>query len=227
MLHSIRNHAAWLLPLLAMLLITPFTPALDLQLSHYFYDPAHAFPQSTFTSFMFVYGLLPAQLTFIIAAIILFLASFFKKWKKWQKPALVLVLTLAIGSGLIVHVLLKDEWGRPRPRQVIEFGGSQPFRPYYSPNFFHQPEPSKSFPCGHCTMGFFFFAAALVAKRTGHRTLFWLSLILALGLGLTLSYARITQGGHFLSDTLVGALIMWLTAYFCDQMIYAKAERET
>lgn len=224
MLSMFKSHYPWLLPLAAMLVITPFTPFLDLALSHYFYDPAHAFVDSPFRTFMYTYGVLPAQITFIAAGVLLFLSSFFKRWKRWYKSSLAIVLTLAIGAGLISHLVFKDHWGRPRPRQVIEFGGHQEFRPYYSPNLLHQPEPSKSFPCGHCTMGFFFFSLALVARRFGNRPLFWLAIAMALGLGITLSETRIAQGGHFLSDTIASALIMWLTAYACDRLIFATKE---
>ena len=218
----IKANGAWLIPLLAMAIFTPFSPAIDLAVSKYFYDPVKGFSDSKFYSFMYTYGLIPAQLTFMTAAVLLFLSSFFSRWKKWQPASLVLVLTLAIGAGLIAHVMLKDHWGRPRPRQVVEFGGNQQFRPYYSPNFSDQPEPSKSFSCGHCTMGFYFFSLALVARRIGSRSLYIAGIILAIVLGGALSLTRIAQGGHFLSDTLASALIMWLTAYFCDKLVFSS-----
>lgn len=216
---------AWLWPLLFLLVITPFTYDLDLAISNFFFQPSQSFSSNIFFSFLYNYGLIPAQLVFFIAAIVLFLACFFKKWKKWHAPALVLVLSLLIGGGLIVHEILKDHWGRPRPKQTVEFGGTQPFRPFYKPNILHQPEPSKSFPCGHCTMGFYFFSLALVAKRLNYKKTFWISLVIALGLGISLSLARIAQGGHFFSDTLVSAIIMWLSAYLCDYWVFPQKTR--
>ena len=210
------HQRAWLWPILAFLLITPFTPYLDLTISHYFYLPSKNFSSNPFYTFLYNYGVIPAQLLFCFSVFVLFLAWFKKKWKKWQIPALVLVISLLIGAGLIVHEVFKEHWGRPRPKQVVDFGGQQPFRPYYKPNFFHQPEPSKSFSCGHCTMGFYFFSLALVARRLHYQKVFWASLLLAFALGVSLSLARIAQGGHFFSDTLVSALVMWLTAYACN-----------
>ena len=206
---------AWLWPLLALAIITPFTSHLDLAITNYFYQPSQSFPSNPFYNILYNYGLIPGQLLFSISATTLFLSWIFKKWKAWHTPALILTLTLLIGSGLIVHKLFKEQWGRPRPKQVIEFGGSQPFRPYYEPNFFNQPEPSKGFSCGHCTMGFYFFALALVARRLNYMKTFWAALILAFALGISLSLARIAQGGHFFSDTLVSAIVMWITAYLC------------
>jgi len=198
-------------PLIIFLLIAPFTPWLDMAISGYFFH-GH-FQSNAFLSFMFDYGILPAWAAVFISVIL---------WKKWRKAAYVLVLTLAIGSGLIVNVILKDHWGRPRPMQVVEFGGKQAFRPFYEPNFFHQPEPSKSFPCGHCSMGFFFFALALVARRHQCRSLYYGGMALALGLGILLSVVRIAQGGHFFSDALASALIMWYTAVILTAWIYRE-----
>jgi len=174
---------AWLWPILFVIFITPFTPYLDLAITHYFYNPTHSFPGNAFYDFLYIYGLLPAQLLFVTAA-----------------------------------------FYRPRPKQVIEFGGIQEFRPFYQPNFFHQPEPSKSFTCGHCTMGFYFFALALVVRRLNYRKTFWITLMFAFALGIALSLARIGQGGHFFSDTLISALIMWLTAYACDRWLTPQIE---
>lgn len=209
----LQRHAPWLLPLLCLLLITPWISQWDLQISNYFYMPGKGFSQLPHFHWIFTYGPWPG-LTLSIGSFALFLLSYgMTSLKRWRNPALLLTLTMAIGSGLIVHVLLKDHWGRPRPKQIEQFGGKQQFRPYYRPNFFEQKEPAKSFPCGHCSTGFYFFALALIAKRSGNKRLFYSTLLLALLLGAGLSLARIAQGGHFLSDVLISGLIMWLTAY--------------
>lgn len=223
------QYAKLWLPILLMIMIAPFTPWLDLSIARYFYriggPDGHQFVSNDFTYFMYEYGTIPAWITIGIASIAFLLSYCFRRWQKWRSPALVLLLTIAIGAGFITHALLKEHWGRPRPKQVEEFGGMQPFRPFYQPNFNHQPEPSKSFVCGHCTMGFFFFALTLVGRRLEDKRLFWLGIGLAIVLGVALSLARMAQGGHFLSDTLMSALIMWLTALMCDWLIYSKAER--
>lgn len=219
------RHGAWLWPIIVMAIITPFTPAIDLAMARHFYQPGHGFSSNGFYAFFYNYGFWPADILFVLSAGMLIMSFLSPRYKDWRRPALTLFLTFAIGAGLIVHGLLKDHWGRPRPKQTIEFGGTQPFRPYYEPNFFHQPQPSKSFPCGHGSTGFYFFALALVGRRIGNRTLFWSGLFVAIVLGFLLSLTRIAQGGHFFSDALMSALIMWLTAYFCDKWIYADARR--
>lgn len=224
----IKKHFTSLWPLFLTLLITPFTPWMDLEISRYFYllnpDPEKQFFSNAFFDAVFIYGPLPALLLSTLAAITLIGSYCFSYLKKWRAPSLMLVLTMAIGAGILVHVLLKDHWGRPRPKQVIEFGGIQPFRPYYEPNFFHQPQPSKSFPCGHCTMGFYFFAVALLGKRFKSQWLYYTGMAIALIFGGILSLTRIAQGGHFFTDVVFSALIMWYTALIVDDFVFNKSQ---
>lgn len=220
------KYKQWLIPVLLMLLISPFTPWLDLKITEIFYKPdpygIDHFKSGPFFDFLFNYGIYPAWIV-TFAALGALIASYLgDRFKKWRNPALVAVLTLAIGAGFLTHLVLKDHWGRPRPKQVVEFGGSQQFRPFYSPNFFKQPEPSKSFPCGHCSMGFFFFALALIGKRLNNHVLEWAGWVSAFGLGGLLGLARIMQGAHFFSDVLMSAVILWLSALFADWLVYEK-----
>ncbi|MBA3816193.1 MAG: phosphatase PAP2 family protein [Parachlamydiaceae bacterium] len=231
-----QKNAGWLLPLIAMAILAPFTPDMDLVISHYFYSSDTGFTNNAFFTFLFNYGPLPAQITAALATMVLIISCLpdkFKfssfnisKFKAWRRPAACLVLTMAIGAGLIVHAILKDHWGRPRPKQTTEFAGTQIFRPFYEPNILKQPEPSKSFSCGHCSMGFYFFALAFVGRRLHSKALFLTGMSLAILLGILLSLTRIAQGGHFFSDTLATALIMWLTAYVCDRWLYSKITSE-
>lgn len=208
----------WLLPLGALLIFTPFSGSVDLAIERFFYREGH-FALNPTTDFFYNWGIVPAQ--FIgAAALITFLLSYvWQKAKPYRTSALYLILTLAVGAGFIVHTLLKDQWGRPRPKQVAEFGGEQAFRPYYSPNFFNQPEPSRSFPCGHCTMGFFFFAVGFLCSRYGYRKWAYANFAFAATLGSALGLSRMAQGGHFLTDVLVSALILWLTAYALKELL--------
>ncbi len=215
-----KKYRLWILPLLAMLLITPFTPWIDQTIAAYFY--AHNGADSSLFQFLYVWALLPGQILAGLAIVIYGLSFLNKKVKHLRPHALYLILTLAVGSGLITHVFLKDQWGRPRPRQVTEYGGEQHFRPFWKPNFTNQPEPSKSFPCGHCTMGFYFFAIYFIGRRLNKKWLSQSGLILASGIGISLGIARMGQGGHFFSDVCVSALIMWLSAYAFDWLIYEE-----
>lgn len=218
-----RQHLLWVVPTILFILLTPFTPWLDLSLSQAnFSEQTGTFRSGPFLDFMYHRALLPGQLLIAGSLIGLLLSYTLRRFRTWRKPALFLVLALAIGAGFITHAVLKDHWGRPRPKQVIAFGGMQEFRPIWKPNFTHQPEPSKSFPCGHCSMGFAFFAFYFLGKRLRKPWLSLLGLSMALILGVGLGITRIAQGGHFFSDVVATALIMWLTAYVFDWVIFEE-----
>jgi len=221
----IKVHAKWLIPLLLMLLITPFSAYIDLNLSRRFYDQdTQQFSQTQWSTFIYTYGLLPGKFAIFSSFAGVLLSYVFPSFKGCRRDALFVFLTILVGAGVITQAFFKDHWGRPRPRQVIEFGGKQKFRPYYSPNFFKQPEPSKSFPSGHCAMGFLFFSVVIVAYRRNKKCMLFLTLTLTLLLSGALGYARIAQGGHFFSDVIMSGLIMWFTAIILETLIFEKQQ---
>jgi membrane-associated PAP2 superfamily phosphatase len=65
-------------------------------------------------------------------------------------------------------------------------------------------------------MGFYFFSLYFLGKRIEKKWLMWWGIFLAFFLGTLLSWARMAQGGHFLSDNIVSLLIMAGTAYVLD-----------
>jgi membrane-associated PAP2 superfamily phosphatase len=216
----------WWLPIICMAILAPFSSWLDLKISHAFYtwENANSFVNNTFTDFIYNYAFWPGLGLASCATAVWILSWAVPSWKQWRSHALFLLIPAILGAWVIVHLVLKDHWGRPRPKQIIAFGGAQPFRPFYVPNLLAQPEPSKSFPCGHCTMGFYFFVAGLLGRRLKVRWLFWGGISLAVVLGSLLGITRIAQGGHFLSDVLISALILWLTTLLCEVWIYERAD---
>ena len=71
-------------------------------------------------------------------------------------------------------------------------------------------------------MGFYFFTVALIGMRLQKKRVFYLGLVLTIFLGAALSLIRMAQGGHFFSDVLMSALIMWLTALAFDRIVYGR-----
>lgn len=202
---------------------------LDKMMSHYFYNSnhnSHGFVNNSLTQLVYTYGLLPGQITGILAGFCLFLSFFSNFWKKYKRETFFLTLALILGPGLLINAILKDHWGRPRPKQIIEFGGNQAFRPFYSPNFFAQPEPSKSFPCGHCSTGYYFFALGIVGVRLKKRYLALLGFTLGMAWGTILGVVRIAQGGHFFSDVLMSGLLIWLLTLILEKFIYDDSHPE-
>ncbi len=148
------------------------------------------------------------------AAIVVFGAMGLYAWG-WRKPALrpwrnvtgFLVLNGIIGPGILTNALLKEYWGRPRPRDVVNFGGRSEFEPVLT---YDATSEGLSFPCGHATMGFYFLAFYFLVR--GRRPDLAQGILFgSLVLGGLMGIARMTQGGHFFSDVVWSAVVCWYT----------------
>lgn len=214
---SIIKYCKWSAPLFFVIAVAPFTPFLDLYISSLFFENGK-FHTNAFFDFLFNYGELFGFAICGSAGLVFVVSFFYPKWKRWRYGALVMVLTLVVGAGLITNSLLKANWGRSRPKQVIEFGGKHSYTPFWRPNFAvsHQ----KSFPSGHVALGFYYLSLCLIAKRYQSRFLFYSGFILTFFWGGGLMIARLVQGGHFFSDVIISPLIMWYVALGFDRLVF-------
>lgn len=115
-----------------------------------------------------------------------------------------LLLVLVVGCGLIVNLAFKEGFGRARPRDVAEFGGSKKFTPAFV--VAGQCKTNCSFSSGEVAGAF--FSIALVMALGRRRALF----PAALAVGGLMSLARISSGAHFFSDAVVSFFVMWIVA---------------
>lgn len=120
--------------------------------------------------------------------------------RRWRPQAWLLLLTLALGPGLLINGVLKEEMLRPRPRQLEHFGGSLP----YSPLWLRGSE-GHSFPCGHCSAAF----SPLVLWWGVRARWAWLVLAGGVSFGGLAGVGRMAAGGHFASDVLWSGLIVY------------------
>lgn len=196
---------AWGIALLAAIPLT-FIPAIDLTIAGWFYDPSiRFFPVQDRAWSQWVLHSLPIWIFggLALTVIVWGIGALFKRRMVplSGRAVLFLVLSLALGPGLVVNVVLKDHWGRPRPSTVTQFGGPYEYRPPVIPG---GPCPHNcSFPSGHASLGFWLVAPAMLAPTRRRR----LSVVAALGFGASIGMVRIAQGGHFLSDILFAGLI--------------------
>ena len=192
----------------AVALILPPTllPAIDLAVSSWFFDPVgRTFPLRETPWAEWVRRQWPLYMLVPIALIPL--AGLWGEIRKrpifglTRPVTLFLILSLAIGPGLAINLVLKDHWGRPRPGTVTQFGGSNDFRPPVLPG---GPCPKNcAFPSGHASLAFWLVAPASLAPARRRRP----AIVGALFCGLLIGFVRIAEGGHFLSDVLYAGLI--------------------
>jgi lipid A 4'-phosphatase len=121
------------------------------------------------------------------------------------RRVLYLFLVLALGAGLIVNVALKDNFGRARPRDVAEFGGTRQFTPAFVMS--RECRTNCSFSSGDAAGGFFSIAVVYALARRRRA-----ALVAALAIGGVQSLARISSGAHFFSDTGVSFFVMLILA---------------
>ncbi len=195
----------WEIPLFVVFAILSVLFAdVDLWLTSQFWNPQQGFylnDESWVQFFYNVFWFMPrAVIPLLLLALIL--PYFVKKLAGTRKRSTFLLLVLLIGPGIIVHPLLKDNWDRPRPRDVQQFNGELQFTPAFIMT--DQKGKNQSFASGHAAMGFYFMAFAWVFRK---RRLF----IAGLLIGTLVGAGRIVQGGHFLSDTLTSAFIVYFT----------------
>lgn len=140
----------------------------------------------------------------IVAGLGTFALSLAPARRHWRGAAALVLLAVAIGPGLIGNAVLKDHWQHPRPRDLVEFGGSL----HYVPSPLIGREGGASFPCGHCTVGFLVGLGWWIFSR---RRPPWAAASLATGLavGTLLGVGRMAAGAHFLSDVIWSALLAY------------------
>jgi len=199
-----------LLGLLSVSLAVRLT-GLDLTASRWFYSPLDGWRLNdhSLVQLLYQYGTWPA---FIVTGLLLvssLLAWWFPALRRYWNTTGYLILLLVIGPGLVVNAGFKDHFGRPRPREIVEFGGDQTFLPVGTPGTSGE---GKSFPSGHAAMGFFWLGLYLLYRRRCRRlALAWL--LIGLSHGALMSFGRVVQGGHFVSDVLWSAGFVYLTAW--------------
>ncbi len=210
----------WEIPLfIAFAILCIAFSEVDLWLTSQFWHPQQGFylnEQAWVQFFYKVFWFMPrAVIPLLLLAL---LAPFFiKKMQGTRKKSTFLLLVLLIGPGIVVHPILKDNWERPRPRDVQEFSGSQTFSPAFIVAQNTDPKiKNQSFASGHAAMGFYFMAFAWVFRK---RRFF----ILGLAIGTLVSAGRIVQGGHFLSDVLTSAFIVYFTCRILSYYLLGHA----
>lgn len=209
---------------LAVLLLLVAFPQIDLGVSGLFYRPEEGFYLKGFWLFAFILkGMPPILLGITLVLVVWGLGG---DWLRWRYPGLhllpemskraaaFLLASLALGPGLLINLVLKEHWGRARPGQIAEFGGQA----HYTPPLMmaDQCTSNCSFSSGHGALGFWVIALALLAPPR------WRPYAVgaALAFGTLVGFARIAQGGHFLSDTVFSALaVVTLTVFLWKTIV--------
>jgi membrane-associated PAP2 superfamily phosphatase len=194
-------------------------PDLDLKLVAPFYDPARG---------GFWRGYAPSYLrardaaTWLITLVALpaFVAVALK-FIRPQRPSLIpsravalMLLTLALGPGVVANLVFKEHWARPRPIDVTEFGGEEHFRPWWDPR--GDCPKNCSFVAGEPSGAFWTLAPASVVPPQ------WRALAYgsALAFGAAVGVLRMAAGAHFFSDVVFAGVFTFLVIWLVHGALY-------
>jgi len=200
-------------------LVFAIDPRLDLAVSALFFDPA----TKSFGS-----GYLPSMTRAREAAewLITALAAFAfvslagkLLWPRQRAPlrgraAVFLLLSLALGPGILANAVLKDHWGRVRPIDVTEFGGTGRFTPWWDPR--GACRANCSFIGGEPSGAFWTLAPAALTPPQWRP----LAYAAAFAFGAGIGTLRIAAGGHFFTDVVFAGVFMFLVAWTLHGLIF-------
>lgn len=182
-------------------------PQIDVIVSNYFYDGFGYFPLNDNGLVNAVYVSVPwiGRAIFLTAVIVVLIAIFAPTYisrRHWRRAASVTAIVV-LGIGFLVHAVLKDGMGRPRPRDIQTFSGPTSFVPAFTSSQFCTT--NCSFVSGHAAVGFSLMSLGMLGIRRRRNFWFYSGLVA----GFSIGFVRIAQGGHFLSDVIFSFFAIW------------------
>lgn len=197
-------------------------PDLDLRVARHFYaveDASHnTFALRIYPPVMMARNLgLWVGTVLVIPAVLALLVKLILPRRKLFIPGravVFLISTMILAPGLLVNVLLKDHWGRPRPIDVTQFGGQDQFVAWWDPR--GRCPSNCAFVSGDVSGAFWTVAPAALAPPQ------WRALAYgaALALGTGMAAIRVMAGAHFPSDVIFAGVFTFLVIWAVYALIY-------
>ncbi len=131
-----------------------------------------------------------------------------------------LLCSLVLLPGVLTNLVLKDQWDRARPREIIEFGGTAHFTPALLPA--NECADNCSFVSGDASLGFWLAAFAFVLRGRFRARALWLGVYAGTGFGML----RIMMGAHFFSDVVYAGAFMLGGLFLLARLFFGKSETD-
>lgn len=199
-------------------LVFELWPELDIAVSSRFFDGTNFLGNQWGWALLIYHGVPRLGTWLVVLALVLALLPLAGAWgrrkvRPWlQRRAVASLIVVVLGVGFVVHNVLKDNWGRPRPQEVQAFGGP---KVYQAPlQYSQQCERNCSFVSGHAAAGFALIAVGLFGSRRTR----WRWWAIGAVAGSVIGLGRIVQGRHFFGDIVFCLLVLWLVCVLLRQV---------
>jgi lipid A 4'-phosphatase len=203
-------------------LVLGLYPAIDLSIAEFFHNTANPNSSALTRELVLTASALRRiaswiEILLIVPPLIALIAKLILPRTKLLMPGrsiLFLIASFALGPGLLVNVALKDHWERPKPGDLMEFGGTQHFIPWWQPH--GDCRKNCAFVSGEASGAFWTLAPAALAPLP----LRPLAYAAAITFGVAVSVSRIIIGGHFLSDAIFAGVFTFVIIWLAYAVIY-------
>ena len=199
-------------------------PHLDIQVAAWFYDPdAEKFPLARTYEWNLV-----RQTANCLSFLLLLPAAFallrklaFPGSPMLMSPSVVVFLlgSFLLAPGLVSNLVLKDNWGRPRPNHVQQFAGADEFQPWWRPS--NVCERNCSFVSGEASQAFWMVAPASLTPPQVRPV----ALGAAVVFGASVGGLRIAFGRHFVTDVLFAGVVTVLIVAMLYRLLLDPVRR--
>jgi lipid A 4'-phosphatase len=209
---------------LALAALFAVYPSWDMRVAEWFFDPQSAeFPVAVSHEWNVVRraaNWVPFLLL-LPALFILLRKLIFPSERMLMEPSIMLYLlgSFLIGPGLTSNVLLKENWGRPRPNAVQQFAGAATFQPWWRPS--GTCKRNCSFVSGEASQAFWTMAPASLAPPQVRP----FALGGAVVFGTAVGSLRVVFGRHFVTDVVLAGLITLLVVVALHRLLLAPLRR--
>jgi lipid A 4'-phosphatase len=194
-------------------------PQLDLDIAALFYNPTtHVFVARYSNGVEYARDAASWLITLIVAPAFFAVAGKIlmpqRRMLIGGRAALFLIVTLALGPGVLTNGILKAYSARMRPSDVVALGGKERFTPWWD---FTGPCPENcSFVGGEASGAFWTLAPAALAPPQWRPLAYGAAIVFGIAMGVL----RMAAGAHFFTDVVFAGVLMFVLIWTFHGLIY-------
>lgn len=225
-MHSVtRSDERILIGIFTLIAATTLTflvePQIDMTFSALFYY-GKSFPMAHYAGLQILRALNDwiAASILTVSMAMLFFAPLRKRAGVSRRNALIPILTYGLGAGILVNAILKETFGRARPRDIIEFGGDALFTKVWEIS--NACGSNCSFTSGEAAGAAAMFSVMFIMPKMTRAARLIVGGVIGLSV-VALGLNRVAFGAHFLSDILLSVLLVFAVMLAARILLYRAA----